>query len=138
LFAREDGEVADPEGDIAEHFYDCVAHVGDENCEGGDGEEGPEDEEGLARVRLWVEIAIADSQERGVGEVEGTEIGPLLAVFGFLEDGGASKPEYEPGAAGDDEGGPAASGDCFFLDFSHEFEFLLTTLPFCNPVLVVL
>jgi len=45
-----DGPVGEGEGAALEGGDDGVAHVGDEDRHGGDGDEGPDDEEGLAGV----------------------------------------------------------------------------------------
>lgn len=68
LRVGEDSFLPDPEGAIAHAADDGVAHVGDEDGHCGDGDDGPDYEEGLAGVGLGVVVAIADCKEGGVGE----------------------------------------------------------------------
>ncbi len=102
LLPREHSEVADPEREIADCLHDGVTHVRDEDSEGGDGEQGPEDEEGLPGVGFRVDITITDGEEGGVGKVEGGEVAPFLRHLCKAEDKGAEEPKEEPGGGGND------------------------------------
>ena len=59
-FFGEDGPVCDFEGAAFEGGNDGVAHVGDEDGHGGDGDEGPDYEEGFASVGLGGKVTVAD------------------------------------------------------------------------------
>lgn len=132
LFAREEGDFPQVEGCVADGFDDGVAHVGDEDCEGGHCQQGPEDEERFAAVGEGFVVAVADGEEGGVGEVDGAEVGPFLLVLAEVEDQGAEEPEEEPGARGDGEGYPFVAGVGLTLDFPHQVEFVASALLFCE------
>ena len=73
---------------------DGVAHVRDKDGHGGDGEEGPNDEEWLAGIAGRAEITVADGEEGDVAEVEGLEVAETLGMgFCFPEADGADAPK---------------------------------------------
>ena len=91
---REDGPFGEGEGAALVGGDDGVAHVRDEDRHGGDGDERPDDEEGLAGVGFGGEVTVADGEEGDVAEVERFEVGEVLSVvLGFPEDDGADAPE---------------------------------------------
>lgn len=90
----EDGPVGEGEGAALEGGDDGVAHVADEDRHGGDGDEGPDDEEWFPRVGHGGEVAVADGDEGDEAEVEGFEVGEALGfLFGTPETDGADAPE---------------------------------------------
>ena len=90
----EDGPVGKGEGAALEARDDGVAHVRDQDGHGGDGEEGPDNEEGLSGVAGWTEVAVADGEEGDVAEVEGLKIAEALGVgFCLPESDGSNAPE---------------------------------------------
>lgn len=88
--------MTDPDSKVSDDLDDGVAHVRDQNSQGWNGQQGPEDEEGLSRIGLGKEISKANSEQRGVSEVEGLEIAPFLVSFRLLENCCSSKPQSKP------------------------------------------
>lgn len=124
LVAGEDGDGAELDGDVLDKLDDGVLGVGDEDGHGGQGEEGPEDEEGLAGVGLGDAVAVADGGEGDEAEVKGVKVGPpgLVVALGEPEDEGAEQPEDDEGADGRGQVGPAAAGHGAVLDVAHELK----------------
>ena len=71
---RQDGPIREFECSALEGRDDRVAHVADEDCHGGHGDEGPDDEEGFACVGSRREVTVANGEERDVAEVESLEV----------------------------------------------------------------
>lgn len=92
---RQNGPVGEGEGAAFEGRDDGVAHVADKDGHGGDGDERPDDEEGLAGVAGGREVPVADGEEGDVAEVEGFEVAEVLSVlFGAPKTYGADAPEH--------------------------------------------
>lgn len=70
------------EGATFEGGDDGVSHVGDQDGHSRHGDERPDDEKGFSGVAGGTEVAIADSEQGDVAEVEGLEVGNALG-FGF-------------------------------------------------------
>lgn len=109
---RHDGPVGEGEGAAVDGGDDGVAHLEDEEGRDGDGEEGPEDEEGFAGGGFGGEIAVADGQEGAEGEVEGFKKGEGRGevALGEEEEEGAEGPEEEEGEEGEEEGAVSTRG----------------------------
>lgn len=100
---RHDGPVGEGEGAAVDGGDDGAAHLEDEEGRDGDGDEGPQDEEGFAGGGFGGEVAVADGEESAEGEVEGFEEGEggREVVFGEEEEEGAEGPEEEEGQEGE-------------------------------------
>ncbi|TKW56786.1 hypothetical protein CTA1_6883 [Colletotrichum tanaceti] len=127
--AWQDRDVAQLEGGVADGLDDGVAGVGDHDGHGRQGQQGPEDEEGLAGVGDRGAVAVADGGQGDEGEVEAVKVGPaLVGPLALLKDLCADEPEDEPGGEGDGHGHPAAADGGLVLDRTHEVELPLAAL----------
>src|SRR4051794_2002543 len=121
--ARHDGPVGDLEGAPVDGADDGLGHFLDEQGDNGHGDERPDNEEWLANVGFWGNVAVANGEKGSEAKVKAFKVTQVENVLlGEHEDEGTEAPEDAKGEEGHAQCPVLFPTVGFALDLPHSIE----------------